>query len=453
MTFVAGIGRADITPPVGIEMCGYAARTQPAVGIHDDLTATALYLERDGVAVGLVALDLIDLENDEVPLIRACCQELTGIPAAHLFLASSHTHGGPEPGPEEGNRRRTSWAEAMRWKIAGALAEAQHQARPAIVAHARREVRIAGNRRERTPSGSVVIGYNPDGPAPRAADVLRLDCAKTGQPIAVVFAYGCHGTTLRHDNLWLTADYMGVARRFVERELPGVRALFLSTCGADQDPHPWGTFALAERHGKNLGAAVLQAVLEIDEMRPVEHLATATVNLPLPLADLPSVATCRAELAAAERAAEEELRQTGASQRGPAFDPTIPLSWATKRRLRAAQERLAAAERGEQELFVPLELQAIALDEIGLVGLPAEVFHGIGEEIRRRSPFAATFPVDHANGAIGYIPTQEEVPFGGYEVVASRAERHGLFIRDDADAVLIEGALSVLKQVYCPRKA
>ncbi|MEW6752584.1 MAG: hypothetical protein AB1505_16600 [Candidatus Latescibacterota bacterium] len=447
MAFLAGAGRADITPPVGIMQSGYAARTSPAVGVHDELTATALYLEVDGVAVGIVALDWIDVENGEVPLIRACCEKLAGIPGTHVLLAASHTHGGPEIGPEEGNPLRTSYAEAVRWQIAGALAEARHRAVPARLGHARQEARVAGNRRQRGPDGRVFIGYNPDGLTPCTTDVLRFDSAESGHPLAVVYTYGCHGTTLRHDNLWITADYPGLARRFVERQLPGTRALFLRTPGADQNPHPRGSFELAQRHGTALGAAVLQGVLEAGETRAVERLATATLTCSLPLAALPSVAACRAELEAAEAAAEEERRQSRVGAAGPAFDPTIPLSWAANRRVEAARERLAAALRGEGDLSIPVALQAIALDEVGLVSLPAEVFFAIGEEIRSRSPFRVSLPVDHANGAIGYIPTQAEVPFGGYEVEESRAARHGLFIRDDADAALIDGALAALGKV------
>jgi hypothetical protein len=43
----AGTARVVITPPVGVPMAGFAGRP-PSVGVHDDLTATALVLcERD----------------------------------------------------------------------------------------------------------------------------------------------------------------------------------------------------------------------------------------------------------------------------------------------------------------------------------------------------------------------------------------------------------------------
>ena len=446
MALLAGVARADVTPPVGIMMAGYASRTTPAVGIYDDLVATALYLEQDGVCVGIVSLDLIQLPAAEVAEVRSCCEALAGIPGANVFVASSHTHGGPVAGPGAAGGLRAAYAETVRWKVAGALAEARRNAGPARLGHARKEALVAGNRRERTPKG-VILGYNPDGPMPRATDVLRLDRAETGEPLAILFHYACHGTTLGGDNYLLTADYMGFARRAIEREFPGTRAMFLAGCGGDQNPYPRGTFAQAERHGRSLGAAVIQAELDIQETRDPGRLAVVPHPAALPLADLPSPERAQADLAAAEAAvaAERGAAEERARAAGAAFDPEKAVSWTTGMRLKSAQERLAAIERGETDLKVPIEVQAVALGEIGLVSLPAEVFFEIGEEIRRQSPFAITLPVSYANGAIGYVPTQAEVPAGGYEIEHARARRHGLFLRDDADAALIEAAVAALR--------
>ena len=43
-TLLAGAASVDITPPPGLMMCGYAARTESATGTHDPLTARALVI-------------------------------------------------------------------------------------------------------------------------------------------------------------------------------------------------------------------------------------------------------------------------------------------------------------------------------------------------------------------------------------------------------------------------
>ena len=59
-----------------------------------------------------------------------------------------------------------------------------------------------------------------------------------------------------------------------------------------------------------------------------------------------------------------------------------------------------------------------------------------------------TIPVSHANGAIGYVPTADQVPLGGYEVEMARASRYGIFIAPESDRVMIEGALEALRRCY-----
>ena len=94
---------------------------------------------------------------------------------------------------------------------------------------------------------------------------------------------------------------------------------------------------------------------------------------------------------------------------------------------------------------LPLDLQVVALDDVALIGLPGEIFVETGLAIAEASPFSLTLPVGYANGSIGYVPTSEEVPYGGYEVLDARACHQGRFLRDDADRVLTAGALRALE--------
>ena len=443
MSLIAGFARADVTPPVGIVMAGYGSRTEGSIGIRDELAATALYLKVGEVEAAVVALDLIMARSEEIAAIRECCRERSGIPGEHILLSFSHTHAGPQMGPGEDDPLRAAYAECLRRQIAGAVSEAKLRAVPAVIGHGAKPARIAGNRRERTEQGTI-LGYNPEGPTPNQTDVLRFDNAETGATIGVLFQYACHGTTMGGENLWLSAEYQGVARRLVEQLLPGVRSMFVGGCGADQNPYPRGTFDWVDRHGNVLGAAVYQACLDIRETQPVETLRVHTGSCALPLQRMPPLEDCRAELRAAEEAAEKARREH-AEREGVPYDEGLPLSWELGRRLRSARERLEACERGETELTLPVELQVIAIGDIALIGLPPEVFFRIGRQIAQRSPFWLTLPIDYANGAIGYIPTQDEVAFGGYEIETARARHCGLALRDDADSVLVDAAVEALE--------
>ena len=55
--FFAGAARVDVTPPPGLIMGGYSARTQPAKGTHDPLYVTALVLETADTSVAILTID------------------------------------------------------------------------------------------------------------------------------------------------------------------------------------------------------------------------------------------------------------------------------------------------------------------------------------------------------------------------------------------------------------
>ena len=58
MTVQIGVARADITPPIGIEMIGFAGR-DPSFEIHDALHATAMAVSEGQSRSLLFTLDLL----------------------------------------------------------------------------------------------------------------------------------------------------------------------------------------------------------------------------------------------------------------------------------------------------------------------------------------------------------------------------------------------------------
>src|SRR5262249_43926316 len=113
---------------------------------------------------------------------------------------------------------------------------------------------FALNRREPTASG-IKLGKNPTGPTDESVPILKVQNAG-GDPLAIVFGYACHNTTLRPDMKKIAADFAGFAQDRIEADYPGSLALFVTGCAGDADPHPFGTLDLARRHGDELGEAV-----------------------------------------------------------------------------------------------------------------------------------------------------------------------------------------------------
>ena len=58
-------------------------------------------------------------------------------------------------------------------------------------------------------------------------------------------------------------------------------------------------------------------------------------------------------------------------------------------------------------------------DEIAIWSAPVELFCEISNEIRDRSPFPYTFYFGYTNGTFGYVPSEAEWKYGGYETSVS----------------------------------
>ena len=55
-------------------------------------------------------------------------------------------------------------------------------------------------------------------------------------------------------------------------------------------------------------------------------------------------------------------------------------------------------------------------NDVAIWAAPIELFCEISNEVRDRSPFPFTFYYGYTNGWLGYLPSEEEWKYGGYEV-------------------------------------
>ncbi len=88
-------------------------------------------------------------------------------------------------------------------------------------------------------------------------------------------------------------------------------------------------------------------------------------------------------------------------------------------------------------------LQAVRIGELGITAIPNEVYGITGLKLKRQSPLKATFNLELANGATGYIPPPEQHLLGGYTTWPARTA--GLV--NEAEPLIVETLLSLLEQV------
>lgn len=385
----AGAAVIDVTPGPGLLMCGYAARTEPATGAHDSLTARALVVND----TALVIADVLGLHEESCARIRT----RSGFADDRVVVIATHTHGGPMPMPGRGGGDADpAFLRQLEDGCVAAIRQAAARRRPARL--------LAGN------GANPAIAFNrrsAGGPIDPTVPVLRVE-GHDGVAIAVAFAHGCHPVVLGAGNRLYTADFPHYARQAVEEATPGAVALFLPGCSGDvstghsaassisTETPPDRTYAEAERLGRRLAESVLAA-----KTAPLR----ATID----------AATDAVELALVQQ--ERDLDALAQQWRVMADEAADP-AWATLYR-HWAQWAVTTA----REPLTPWRGRVTSFDWGGLKLMfqPGEIFAATALRVRAGLPEGPTpFVISLADGVPGYIPAREAYPEGGYEV----AEAH-----------------------------
>lgn len=379
----AGVAVVDITPPAGLLLAGFAARTEPATGVHDPLTVRAVVVGDTAIVVA----DVIGIHEAMSARIRERCP----LPSANVIVAATHTHGAPVSMAHRLSAEADpAFLSMLEDGCVAALTEASARAAPAeLSAGFGADPDVARNRR------------HADGPLDRAVPVLRLRDA-AGRLIAVIVSYACHPTVLGADNRLMTADFPHFVRAAIEAAHPGVVAIFLNGCTGDVNightaqasvtlnPNANRTFDNAERLGRRIAEAALLA----PEMRLGATATAAEQWLELTLERR------EGDLAALAAAWEAEAR-TAEPVRA-----TVLQHWANWARRNAGQP--AGSWLGR--------VSALDWGGVPIVALPGEIFAETGLSVRAACNGRPALVLSYADGTPGYIPPASEFAFGGYEV-------------------------------------
>jgi len=410
-----GTAEVDITPPVNVPMVGYSARKTGSRGTHDPLFARALVADNGTARIGWVISDLLGLWAETTCRCRALASEMSGIPANCLMFSTTHNHGGPDTRPqpktEADHAAHQRYLDELPRKLAECLAAAAAKTEPARLSFGRAVMdKVQHNRRCHMLDGKVAMDWeNPDpaqvawlGPVDPAVQVLAFAGKKGLHAVLVQFA--CHATVMDSGNCLITADWPGEARRQLQRLLtegagatgaPRARSstppwvAVAQGCCADINPRfPRDSYDQVEAKGRLVAEAAKRA---LDRTEPVRG---------------------------------EELKSV-----------VVPVKLPRKK------EGLDATPTGE---FYEGEVQAFRLGDVAIMGLPGEVFTGIGLAIKAHSEFRGTFVGSYAGDYDpGYIPVAAEYAWGNYEIETCRVAR-------GSDALLTEAALQALSLLEKP---
>jgi len=274
----AGTARVVITPEEGLWMAGYASRTNPGAEKLHDLWAKALYLEdAEGNQGVLITADLVGVPKKISDNIRRQLNEQLDLNPSQIIINTSHTHSGPVlqnalfdiyPLDSAQMLRIKEYSQTLEKTIVELVEKAKRALQPAELYSKNGVARFQVNRRNNK-EAEVDLQSELNGPNDFAVPVIKIIDLQ-GKLISIVFGYACHPTVL-DINKW-SGDYPGFAQIELEKSYPGVTALFFQGAGADQNPMPRRSIALARQFGKTLAASV-ERVLD-EEMQLLEPKMT-----------------------------------------------------------------------------------------------------------------------------------------------------------------------------------
>jgi hypothetical protein len=429
----SGAARIDTTPTKPVRMAGYASRTSPSQGVSHPLAAKALALaDANGARVVFVTGDIINFRRSFTDRVVERVKAKHGLPRENIVLLASHCHSGPSPseaaGPDgaavsEDLRNNVEYTRELEDKIVEVVGSALARMEPASLAYGVGRAHFALNRREPTPKG-IRLGKYPAGPTDESVPILCVRNAG-GKPVAILFGYACHNTTLRPDMMKIDADFAGYAQDRIEADNPGAVAMFVTGCAGDADPHPFGTVAMARDHGEELGSAVKFVLDHPNWWSPVTgELKAAFVETTIRFGG------------PTDRAAYEKLRN----------DPSSG-------RRRHAERMLEAIEKGRpiRSEYPHYSVHAIALgDRLTMVALSGEVV--VDYAIRLKRELGAEgrdlWVAAYADDVVGYIPSVRVLKEGGYEAgEAFYGSTWPAPLADDIESIVVKAAHDAVKHV------
>ena len=383
-TWHAGASRIRITPQNPLWQAGYAARTRASEGTLQEVYVRALALDDgSGIPAVIVASDILGFPRSVADRIARAAHSRFGIRRDRLILNSSHTHGGPVVGD---TLRIAYHATPQQWRdvfdytarlesmVVDCIEQSLTSLRPANVFFGRTRGSFAANRRQ------------PNGPVDHDVPILKVTDS-ANKPLALVFTYACHTTTLGGDEYRFHGDYAGYAQDYLEARNPSAVALYIAGCGGDANPSPRGRLQHVIEHGTSLGQAVHRA-LDSAEV-PIEGAIKSAFGITnLDFATPPNREVLRARLADRDQYIQRHARMM--------LD--------------------ILDRRGKLPEWYPYPIQAWRFgNDLTLIPMAGEVVVDYALRFKRELNPEWTWVAGYSNDVPAYIPSLRVLKEGGYE--------------------------------------
>lgn len=410
----AGWAEVNITPPLGIGLGGRGGPETLAKRIIDPLHAQVVYLkDANGSGMVVVSFDLIGMSHALSERIRNAVVRELGVEYNLVVLNCSHTHSGPYmirdliAGVGPAPQIEIDYFDSLTEKIISATRAARKALAPAKVEVFEGASRVAINRRGKNKQGKRGIIPDPDGPIAEKVWVLKLS-PLDGRPPAVIFSYACHPVIVYgYDFSAVSADFPGVTRNTLREKLGSqVHVQFIQGLAGDVRPR-----IMADLVKDNFRAPTPDDVKRVGQ-ELADDVLTA-LNGKGKILDLDIEGTMDRPFLPRDKPPSRELYETMATNKTSPFRQSVARYWL---------ERYDSGEGFARGDTCPVGLIRLAKNQW--------VCYTAGEPCVEWGPKMTAWLAPrhlviwgYCQESLSYIPTEEMLPEGGYEVDDSNHAR------------------------------
>ncbi len=411
-----GFAKSDITPQIGVELCGFGPfLNRHSVGIRDRLWARAMAVEVNDRRIVIITCDLIGITRQTTRRIREILSRQCTLAADAVMVCCSHTHSGPAPGAYMGwGDADPPYLETLPDRIAAAATDAINRLQPAQIRHAETPCEgIAVNREYDQFFAPYEEAMHPDW-RPARPEQTDTTChvltghAANGDLLGFITYFGCHPVVCCSACRFIHGDYPGIALNQIERDHPGTVGLFLQGAQGDVNtamggmPETESLLALDEIAGR-FARSVRRGMAEGTPIT-VDRLNTALREVVFSRKPW-SVGEIRRRL----NECEQKIHSSGGD--GGLHDATRDTRMQTAYAI-ALRNMLARHERGETQPPAT-EIQGIKLGPITLLGSPFETFRAIKNDVCAQATGPVALVVSFVNDVNGYAVDKTCAQRGG----------------------------------------
>ncbi|MDE2890069.1 MAG: neutral/alkaline non-lysosomal ceramidase N-terminal domain-containing protein [Gemmatimonadota bacterium] len=418
-TYLIGVGGEDITPPVGIYLAGFAARTEPSTAVYHPLKANAIAIDDGNEPLIIASAEILGF-YEHTEEVRSRISALTGVVPANIVLSGSHTHCGPCIREMDRHRHGDldeDYIERLLDSVTRCAKTAWETRSPARLRFGNGHCDIAVSRRKSDGKGGVEWKPGPGAPHDHEVPVLAVESPE-GELRSVIFSYACHPTS--RSGTLIGGDYVCYAYDHVEAMHPGVTAFFLQGCAGDQktrpvDPAEDRFIQRNIQEIRDIGVLLGESVVRVLASGGLEQV-TGPVSVRQDVIGL-----------------DTEPIDMDLVRAGLKADQGYIQAWA--RHLLDSVENNAPVVTN-----IPFEIQTVRFgNALALVTLAGEmtVEHGLRLKRELGSRVDNVMVLAYTNDIVGYVPVRRQIPEGGYEVWASQQywKRTGPYVAETEDRI------------------